>query len=105
MKDSPMIGFCESYKLHNLIKQPTCFRNPDNPSCIDSLLTNKPLSFRTTFVIKTGMSDFRKVIVAVMKMHFRKTKPQINKYCKYELYRHIKADLVPDPDIQRKQTS
>ena len=26
-----MIAFCESYILRNLIKQPTCFRNPDNP--------------------------------------------------------------------------
>ena len=45
MDDSPMIGFGETYKLRNLVKHPTCFKNPDNPSCIDLLLTHKPLSF------------------------------------------------------------
>ena len=47
MDDSPMIGFCETYKLRNLVKHPTCFKNLENPSYIDLLLTNKPLSFQT----------------------------------------------------------
>ena len=51
MDDSPMIGFCETYNLRNLVKHPTCFKNRENPSCIDLLLTNKPLSFQTTTVI------------------------------------------------------
>ena len=63
MDDSPMIGFCETYKLRNLVKHPTCFKNPENPSCIDLLLTNRPLSFQTTTVIETGLSDFHKMVV------------------------------------------
>ena len=35
MDDSPMIGFCETYKLRNLVKHPTCLKNPENPSYID----------------------------------------------------------------------
>ena len=31
MDDSPMIGFCETYKLRNLVKHPTCLKNPENP--------------------------------------------------------------------------
>ena len=34
------------------------------------LLTNEPLRFQTTTVIETGIYDFHKMIVAVMKMHF-----------------------------------
>ena len=49
MDDSPMIGFCETYKLRDLVKHTTCFKNPENPSCIDLLLTNKPLIFQTRY--------------------------------------------------------
>ena len=44
---------CESYGLKNLIKVPTCYKNPQNPSCIDLILTNSPLSFQSSVVIKT----------------------------------------------------
>ena len=86
MDDSPMIGFCETYKLRNLVKHPTCFKNPENPSCIYLLLTNKPLSFQTTTVIETGLYDFRKMIVAVMKMHFLKMKHRVIRYRKYKTF-------------------
>ena len=43
--DKKMLDFCESYKLKSLIKQPTCFKNPENPSCIDLFLTNRPQVF------------------------------------------------------------
>ena len=80
MDDSPMIGFCETYELRNVVKHPTCFKNPENPSCIDLLLTNKPLSFQTTTVIETGLSDFHKMISGVMKMHFPKLKHRVIRY-------------------------
>ena len=86
MDDSPMIGFCETYKLHNLVKHPTCFKNPENPSCIDLLLTNKPLSLQTITVIEKGLSDFHKMIVAVMKMHFSKMKHKVIRSRKYKTF-------------------
>ena len=75
MDDSPMKTFGEIYKLRNLIKEPTCFKKPENPTCIDLILKNKPLSSKNTYVIETGLSVFHKMIVAVMKMHFPKMKP------------------------------
>ena len=84
MDDSPMKTFAEIYKLWNLIKEPTCFKNPENPACIDLILTNKPLSFKNTYVIEIGLSDFHKMIVAVMKMHFPKIRPQVVSYRKYQ---------------------
>ena len=38
--------FCILYKLKNLIKVPTCFKNPDNPKIIDLMLTNSVYSFQ-----------------------------------------------------------
>ena len=49
----------EIYKLQNLIKEPTCFQNPDNPTCTDLIFTNKPLSFKSTYMIETELSDFQ----------------------------------------------
>ena len=84
MEDSPMKTFAEIYKLPNLIKEPVCFKNPDNLTCIDLILTNKPLSFKNTNVIETRLSDFHKMMVAVMKIHFPKMKPQVVSYRKYK---------------------
>ena len=47
IEETTMKYFCESYNLTNLIKQPTCFKNLEKPSCID-LLTNRPKSFQST---------------------------------------------------------
>ena len=48
----PMVTFCKYYNLVNLIKQPTCFKNPEKPTCIDPILTNKPRSFQNKFVVE-----------------------------------------------------
>ena len=60
MEDFAVKTFGENYKLRNLTKERTCFKNPDNPTCIDLILTNKPLNFKNTYVIETGLSDFHK---------------------------------------------
>ena len=75
-----MRNFCNSYSLNSLIKQPTCFKNPENPSCIDLILTNKPRSFQSPCVIETELSDFLRMIVSVLKTHFRKLPPNVVTY-------------------------
>ena len=32
--ETKMKSFCEIYHLTDIIKQPTCFKIPSNPSCI-----------------------------------------------------------------------
>ena len=59
--DSSMQQFCETYHLTNLIKDPTCFKNPLNPSSIDLILTNRPKCFIGNTVIETGLSDHHKM--------------------------------------------
>ena len=57
--DEPHMGsFCETCNLTNLIKQPTCYKNPDNPTCIDLILTKDLRRFQSTCVIEIGLSDF-----------------------------------------------
>ena len=62
-KETTMKSFCESYNLTNLTKQPTAFKNPEKPSCIDVILTNRPKSFQTTCVIETELSDFHRIFI------------------------------------------
>ena len=35
-----MSEFMRVYNLRNFVKQKTCFKNPENPSCIDFILIN-----------------------------------------------------------------
>ena len=63
--ENRMKSFCEIYGLKNLIKQPTCYKNPDKPTCIDLILTNVPRSFQSTCVVETGLSDFHLMTLTV----------------------------------------
>ena len=45
MEEDAMKEFCDTYNLKNLITEPTCFKNAQNPTLIDLILTNKPKSF------------------------------------------------------------
>ena len=104
MEDSPMKTFVKIYKWRNFIKEPKCFKNPENSTCIDWILKNKPHSSKNTYVIDTGLSDFHKMIVAVIKMHFPKIKPQVVSYRKYEdFYKETFLDSLRDElNVQRQ---
>ena len=63
-----------------MIIKPTCYKNPERPSCIDLILTNCHHSFQNSCVIETGLSDFHKMVVTVMKATYRKLEPRIVHY-------------------------
>ena len=51
-------SFCYNYSLKSLISQPTCYKNFEEPTCIDLILTNMPSSFQSTCVLEKGFSSF-----------------------------------------------
>ena len=67
--ENSMKEFCGIYNLNNLIKEPTCYKNINNPTSIDVILTNRYMSFCKSQAIETGISDFHKMTVTVLK-HF-----------------------------------
>ena len=79
-----MKHFCQIYGCKNIVKDTTCFKNPINPTCIDLIVTNRPKSFQESEVIETGLSDFHKMILTVMKVFYNKQKPRIIQYRKYK---------------------
>ena len=68
--------FCNLYKLKNLIKVPICFKNPDNPKTIDLMLTNSIGSFQNSCSLETGLSNFHKMTVTVLKPYLVKKQPK-----------------------------
>ena len=57
-------------------KEPTCYKNSENPSPIDFTLTNNPRSFFKTNTFFTGLPDFHKLVLSVFKTTFCKSKPK-----------------------------
>ena len=84
LDNSHLCEFCQVYNLKSLIKEPTCYKNPDKPTCIDLILTNRPKSFQDSTAIDTGLSDFHKMIITVMKTYFEKQNPKVITYRDYK---------------------
>ena len=82
--ESAVRDFCEIYSCKNLIKDNTCFKNPSKPSCIDLIITNRPKSFQNSVTVETGLSDFHKMTLTVMKVFYKKQKPNIATYRNYK---------------------
>ena len=69
-------NFCGFYSLKSLIKKPICFKNPDNPTCTDLILTKRQKFFQNSTITETGLSDLQKLTVTVLKSYFKKLKPK-----------------------------
>ena len=96
MEVEPLKGFCDVFNLQNLIKEPTCFKSVLNPSSIDVILTNKRNFVHNSFAFETGLSDYHKMTITVLKTYVKKLKP---KTIKYRSYKHFddtsfKSELV-----------
>ena len=82
--EDAMSIFCTTYNLKNLVKEPKCFKNVENPSCIGLILTNMPLYFQSTKVIESGLSDCHKFTITILKSNFVKQEPKIFNYRNYK---------------------
>ena len=79
-----MINFCDLNGLRNLINVPTCYKNFDNPTSIDLILTNRLSYFQGSTVFETGLSDFHLLTITEFKTSFQKRQPKIIKYRDYK---------------------
>ena len=83
-------SFCENYGLKNLTRQPTCYKEPSNPVCIDLILTDVPRSFQSTCVVETGLPDFHLMTLTVMFKSFKKYELKIINYRSYKNFSNEK---------------
>ena len=72
------------YDSKNVVMKKTCFEKSENPRCIDLFLTNSVQSFQNTSVFVTGISDFHKIILIILKTSFPKCGPKKILYKNYK---------------------
>ena len=75
--------FCDLYGMKSLIRIPTCYKNPANPTCTELMLTNSNRSFQNSSTMETGLSDFHKMIV--LKIYFQKREAKVINYRNYRM--------------------
>ena len=85
LSEENMSYFLNVYNHKNPVKQKTCFKNPENPPCIDLILTNCQRSFQSTCIFETRLSDFHKMTVTC---HFSKQKPKIIFHQNYKKFHY-----------------
>ena len=84
LAEPTMKDLCETYNLGNLIKEPTCYKNASNSSSIDVMLTNKENSFHNSMALETGLNDYHKMTINILKTLFKKKEPVKIKYRSYK---------------------
>ena len=87
--------FIYEHDLHNLVKEKTCFKSVENPSCIDLILTNNAMAFQNTTTVFTGLSDFHKLVLTVLKTSITKGKPQKITYRDYKNFDSVRFNDEP----------
>ena len=66
--------FMYHHNLQSIIKEPSCYKNPNNPSCIDLFLRNSPRRFYQTETFFADLSDFHKLVLSIFKTTFTNSK-------------------------------
>ena len=84
INNNAMTSFCSLNNLRSLIDQPTCYKNPHKPTCIDLILNNRPNYFQQNNVMEIGLSDFHMTVVTQLKIEFQNLKPHIVAYRNYK---------------------
>ena len=87
--ESIIDDFMYENNLKCIVKDKTCFRNPNNPTSIDLFLTNFSNCFQNTTAICTDLSDFHQMIVTVHKYSCVKAKPRLIHYRCYKDFDNI----------------
>ena len=73
------------------MKEETCFKSVENPSYVDLILTNNAI-FRIQQVF-TGLSDFHKLVLTVLKTSMTKSKPQKITYRDYKYFDSVRFNV------------
>ena len=76
IKETYLDTFLYQHEVANINEEPTCYKNSENPSFIDFILSNRPKGFFKTKTVFTGLSFFHKLVLSIFKTTFLKSKPK-----------------------------
>ena len=85
-EDDSLQEFLAEFNAEKLVKDKTCFKSLDNPSCIDLFITNSYQSFQKTTTVCTGLSDFHTMVTTVLKTTFPKAKHEVLSYMDFSKF-------------------
>ena len=89
-----------------MIKESTCYKTPNNPKWIGLMLTITNRSFQNSGAIETGLRDFHKTTVSVLKCYFTKAEPKVIFYRDYKNFSSMyKWELGQKPQNKKNQIS
>ena len=79
-----------------MIKDATCFKNPDKFWCIGLMLTNRNRSLQKSCKIDRWLSDFHKMVVTVLRSFLNKLGSKIIQYGDYKKFSNdaFRSELV-----------
>lgn len=91
-------SFFGSSSLKSLIKKPLCFKNPDNPTSISLILTNRQKGFQNFINIETWLSDFQSLLLLKVKSYLKKLEPKKLIYLDFKNFsnQQFRTELVKE---------
>ena len=101
LKSNCLNDFSNVNNLKSLNKESACLKTPNNPSCIDLFLTNRSRCFQNTSTIKTGISDFRKLVVTMLKMFYKTQEPKIIQHRNYKTFNEQLFRIELDKELAK----
>ena len=81
-----LMDFNHQYDSKNIVKDLTCFKNINNPSTIDLIITNSPRSCWDTKSFVNGLSDFHALVVTTINIKYCKPQPKEVTYRDYKSF-------------------
>ena len=87
--EASLSNFLFENPAKSIVKNYTCYKSVENLSCICLFITNSPLSFENTITLTTGLFDFHKMVMVVLKTEFAKL---VTKKVVYRNYKNFNTD-------------
>ena len=92
--------FLQDYDSKNIVKEKTCFKSIENPSCVDLFITNSVSSFQNTKVISSGLSDCHKMVVLFRKQPSKIKYRDYSKFNEKTFRDHLKESLMAKKTLE-----
>ena len=83
-------SFLYEHELSNLVKEKTCFKNMQNASCMDLLLTSNSYAFQQTTTVCSGLSDCYELVLTILTVSIPKGNPRQITYRDYKRFDSLK---------------
>ena len=102
-KSEPRLSyFLFEMNSKGIIKEPICFKSLSRPSSIGPVITNTSSNFQNTKAISTGLSDFNKMVVSVLKYTFYRSAPKELVYRDYKNFIRVIFERELDNKLNQK---